>query len=119
MATVRCEDRPGGVRVLMLDRPPANALDETLLGDLSAALEAARSDDAVRSVILGGTGAFFSAGFDLAAPRRDEAGAPTLPVLYPDTHEKLPGFPQPPVARPPRPPLSGGPVLPPAPDHPP
>ena len=99
MATVRSEDRPGGVRVLMLDRPPANALDETLLGDLSAALDAARSDDAVRSVILGGKGAFFSAGFDLGAPRRDEAGARALRVLYRDTHEKLLGFPKPTVAR--------------------
>src|SRR5215471_14370939 len=99
MATVRSEDRPGGVRILMLDRPPANALDETLLGDLSAALDAGRSDDAVRSVILGGTGAFFSAGFDLAAPRRDEAGARALRVLYRDTHEKLLGFPKPTVAR--------------------
>ena len=38
MTTVRSEDHPGGVRVLTLDRPPANALDETLLGDLSLAL---------------------------------------------------------------------------------
>ena len=99
MATVLSEDRPGGVRVLMLDRPPANALDETLLGDLSAALDAARSDDAVRSVILGGTGAFFSAGLDLTAGRRDEAGARALRALYRDTHEKLLGFPKPTVAR--------------------
>ena len=83
----------------MLDRPPANALDETLLSDLSAALDAARSDDAVRSVILGGTGAFFSAGFDLTAGRRDEAGARVLRALYRDTHEKLLGFPKPTVAR--------------------
>jgi enoyl-CoA hydratase len=99
MATVRSEDRPGGVRVLMLERPPANALDETLLGDLSAALDAARSDDGVRGVILGGTGAFFSAGFDLAAPRRNEAGASALAALYRDTHAKLLGFPKPTVAR--------------------
>ena len=99
MATVLSEDRPGGVRVLTLDRPPANALDETLLGDLSAALDAARSDDAVRSVILGGTGAFFSAGLDLTAGRRDEAGARALRALYRDTHEKLLGFPKPTVAR--------------------
>ena len=99
MATVRSEDRPGGVRVLTLDRPPANALDETLLGDLSAALAAARSDAAVRSVVLGGAGPFFSAGFDLVAPRRDEAAARALRALYRDTHEKLLGFPKPTVAR--------------------
>jgi len=99
MATVRSEERPGGIRVLTLDRPPANALDETLLGDLSAALDAARADDAVRSVILSGAGAFFSAGFDLATPRRDEAAAGALGALYRDTHEKLLGFPKPTVAR--------------------
>jgi enoyl-CoA hydratase len=99
MATVRSEEQPGGVRLLTLDRPPANALDETLLGDLSSALDAARSEDAVRSVILGGAGAFFSAGFDLAAPRRDEAGTRALRTLYRTTHEKLLGFPKPTVAR--------------------
>src|SRR5262249_24761364 len=90
---------------------PANALDETLLDDLSSALDAARSEDAVRSVILGGSGAFFSAGFDLAAPRRDEAGARALRTLYRTTHEKLLGFPNPPLARLAGPPVGGGLVL--------
>jgi len=99
MTTVRRDDHPGGVRVLALDRPPANALDETLLGDLASAFEAARSDDTVRALVLTGTGGFFSAGFDLAAPRRDEAAARALRTLYRDVHVALLGFPKPTVAR--------------------
>src|SRR5215475_4786663 len=99
MTTVRRDDHPGGVRVLALDRPPANALDETLLADLASALEVARGDDTVRALVLTGTGAFFSAGFDLAAPRRDEAMARALRALYRDVHVALLGFPKPTVAR--------------------
>jgi enoyl-CoA hydratase/carnithine racemase len=99
MATVRSEDHPGGVRVLTLDRPPANALDETLLGDLSAALDRARADDAVRALVLTGAGSFYSAGFDLAVPRRDAEAARSLRALYRDMHVSLLALPKPTVAR--------------------
>src|SRR5438034_559583 len=72
MATVRVEDREGGVRVLTLDRPPANAENEELLGDLGTALAEARGSDAVRAIVLTGAGRFFSGGFDLSTPRRDD-----------------------------------------------
>lgn len=65
MTTVRAEDRGEGVRLLTLDRPPANAITPGLLTDLSAALDAARDDPAVRAVVLTGEGRFFSAGLDL------------------------------------------------------
>src|SRR5215510_13667860 len=99
MTTVRRDDHPGGVRLLTLDRPPANALDEALLADLGAALDDARDDDTVRAVVLTGAGAFFSAGFDLSAPRRDETAARVLRELYRDTHVKLLALPKPTVAR--------------------
>src|SRR5262245_56960925 len=95
MGTVRVDDRPDGVRVLTLDRPPANAIDESLLGDLSAALDAARADDSVRAVVVAGHGEFFSAGFDLAMPRRESDAARALRALYRETHVKLLGFPKP------------------------
>src|SRR5262245_3781330 len=98
MATVRHEDQPGGVRVLTLDRPPANALDETLLGDLTAGLDAARVDDRVRAVVLTGNGAFFSAGFDLVVPRRDPGAARAMRALYRAAHAPLLAFPNPPLA---------------------
>src|SRR2546427_12283834 len=98
MSTVRTEDREGGIRVLTLDRPPANAIDETLLADLAATLDAVGADDGVRAVVLTGAGAFFSGGFDFAAPRRDDAAAPLLYALYRDTHLKLLTLPKPTVA---------------------
>jgi enoyl-CoA hydratase len=85
MITVRSEDREAGVHLLTLDRPPANAITPTLLNDLSAALDAAREDDAVRAVVLTGEGRFFSAGLDLRGGIDFQAlsstGAPTDPFL--------------------------------------
>jgi enoyl-CoA hydratase len=65
MTTVRSEDRGQGIRLLTLDRPPANAITNELLTDLEAALDAAIDDSAVRCVVLTGAGRFFSAGLDL------------------------------------------------------
>jgi enoyl-CoA hydratase/carnithine racemase len=75
MTTVRSEDREDGVRLLTLDRPPANAITPELLNDLSAALDAAREDDSVRAVVLTGEGRFFSAGLDLRGGIDFQAGA--------------------------------------------
>jgi enoyl-CoA hydratase len=98
MPSVRSEDHDGGVRVLVLDRPPANAEDETLLTDLAAALAAARDDDAVRAVVVTGAGRFFSGGFDLTAPRRDAAATATVGALFRDAHVALLTLPKPTVA---------------------
>ena len=49
MATVRAEDREQGVRVLTLDRPPANAITPELLNNLTANLNSALSDETVRA----------------------------------------------------------------------
>jgi len=85
MTTVRSEDSEDGVRLLTLDRPPANAITPTLLRDISAALDRAREDDAVRAVVLTGEGRFFSAGLDLRGGIDFQAlsstGTPTDPFL--------------------------------------
>ena len=86
MATVRVEDHQGGVRLLTLDRPSANAIEETLLADLRNALEAADADPGVRALVLTGAGTFFCGGFDLTAPARDAAATRALNRLYRDTH---------------------------------
>src|SRR3972149_23813 len=98
MSTVRVDDREGGVRFLILDRPPANAIDEALLADLSAALRDTGADDAVRAVILTGAGTCFSAGFDLKAPQPDEQSPLQLLNLYREAHLRLLTLPKPTVA---------------------
>jgi len=89
MSTVRESDHPGGVRMLTLDRPPANAEDETLLSDLCTVLDRAHGDPAVRAVVLTGEGKFFCGGFDLSAPRRDDEEISVMTTTFRDAHVKL------------------------------
>jgi enoyl-CoA hydratase len=89
MSALRTELRDGSVCVLTLDRPPANAIDESLLRALLQALHVAERDDAVRAIVLTGNGGFFSAGFDFSAPRRDDEVALELYELYRDAHLAL------------------------------
>jgi enoyl-CoA hydratase len=56
----------GGVSVLAIDRPPANAMDVGLLGELVSALASAAEEPPSALVIAGRPG-FFSAGVDLKA----------------------------------------------------
>ena len=54
--TITYEVGPGGVARLALDQPETrNALSDELLGELIAALESARDDDAVRCLVLTST----------------------------------------------------------------
>ena len=63
--TVECRDIDGGVRILTLNNPPANAFNQALLTDLGTAADAATHDDRVRAVVVTGAGRFFSGGLDL------------------------------------------------------
>jgi len=98
MSTVRSEDRDGGVRVLTLDRPPANAIDLELMTDLHAALRAARDDDAVRAIVVTGAGRFFSAGRDLNGVTMEPAEARLFGHLFRDAFDALFSFPKPTIA---------------------
>src|SRR5690242_446275 len=63
--SIQIADR-AGVRTLAMHRPEVhNAFDDALIAELTAAIEAAGHDPAVRAVVLTGTGASFSAGADL------------------------------------------------------
>jgi enoyl-CoA hydratase len=66
-ATVRYDVSNAGVATIALDRPETrNALSDELLGELTAALEAARDEDRVRCVVLTSTHErVFSAGANL------------------------------------------------------
>jgi enoyl-CoA hydratase len=98
MGTVRVEDRSAGVRWLTLDRPPANAENETLLADLLAAVDQAAADPTVRAVVLTGAGKFFSGGFDLSPPRRDDGEVVVMTTLFRDVHVRLLTLPKPTIA---------------------
>ncbi|MGO4701337.1 enoyl-CoA hydratase-related protein [Dyella sp. 2RAB6] len=55
-----------GVRSIAMNRPQVhNAFDDSLIAELTDALATAGRDQAVRAVVLTGTGASFSAGADL------------------------------------------------------
>lgn len=97
MTAVRTSDRDG-VRVLTLDRPPANAIDETLLTELAAAVQAAQEEAEVRAIVLTGAGAFFCGGFDFAGPRHDAAAQRHMQNLYRESHLALLTLPKPTLA---------------------
>lgn len=55
----------GAVATLLINRPPANTLTPELLAELSTVVEQLVEDDAVKVVVLTGTGRFFIAGADI------------------------------------------------------
>jgi enoyl-CoA hydratase/carnithine racemase len=64
--TVLYETR-GPVALITLNRSERlNAMNAAMLGALEAAMDRAEADDAVRAIVLTGTGRAFSSGFDLA-----------------------------------------------------
>jgi enoyl-CoA hydratase len=67
MSVLLSEMLPGGVRLLTLNRPKANVFDIELMESLSAAVKDAEKDNAVRALLLRGTGSIFSAGLDFKA----------------------------------------------------
>jgi enoyl-CoA hydratase/carnithine racemase len=76
-----------GVARLTLNRPKrANALDQTMLEEIGAALDEVESDDRVRALIVRGAGTAFSSGFDLKEQmaRRPSGAAQWEPILRRD-----------------------------------
>src|SRR5215470_1735394 len=64
--TLIVESPAAGVTLIRLNRPEAlNALNSQLLSELSAALDAAEADEAVRCVVLTGSERAFAAGADI------------------------------------------------------
>jgi enoyl-CoA hydratase/3-hydroxyacyl-CoA dehydrogenase len=62
---VRRDDR-AGVATLTIDRPDAlNALNEAVMGQLSAAFRAAAADPSIGAIVLAGSGKAFVAGADI------------------------------------------------------
>ena len=66
---VRLESSEPGVRTLVLDRPPVNALGRELVQDLTAALDGLRRDAECRCLVVRPAGPHFCAGADLKERR--------------------------------------------------
>lgn len=66
---VKLESATSGVRTLVLDRPPVNALGREMVDDLTVALGRLRRDDSARVLLLRSAGAHFCAGADLKERR--------------------------------------------------
>ncbi|MCP3980265.1 MAG: enoyl-CoA hydratase [bacterium] len=62
---VRIESIEPGIRIVVLDRPPVNALGRELVEDVTAAVAELAGDDAVRCMVLATAGKHFCAGADL------------------------------------------------------
>src|SRR5436309_4960924 len=59
-------EKQDAIGYVILDRPPANSYDRAFMEELDAAIESARSDDAVRSIVVrSASEKFFSAGADV------------------------------------------------------
>src|SRR5215471_214180 len=92
-----------GIARLTLARPErANALNQAMLGEIGAALDALERDADVRALIVAGAGAAFSSGFDLKEqmerrPTGAEAWQPLLRKDF-DTVMRFWHFPRPTIA---------------------
>lgn len=63
--SVDVRDIGNGVRMFVMNRPPANAISRDFLDSLYARCREAREDKSVRTVIVTGGGRFFSGGLDI------------------------------------------------------
>ena len=99
MSELLIEDR-GPVRVLTMNRPPANTLTLDFLDVLRRAIEAAEADPAVRAIVLASAlPKYFSAGLDLDQMLSlPEEQRPALFERMIGVHRRLAASPKPAVA---------------------
>jgi enoyl-CoA hydratase len=67
-------DERGGIAIVTMNRPPANAIDLSFLEELDRALIAVGARSTIRAMILTGHGSVFSAGLDLKEIPRYDGG---------------------------------------------
>ncbi|MEV4647229.1 enoyl-CoA hydratase-related protein [Saccharopolyspora sp. NPDC049357] len=59
----------GPVATIRIDRPPANAVDPSMIGEFLDVLPPIAADPSIRCVVITGTGRFFVAGADIGVMR--------------------------------------------------
>ena len=93
----------GDVAVIAIANPPVNALSAAVRAKLLQAVQAAQANDAIKAIVLTGTGRFFSAGADIS-----EFGKPPQEPLLPAVGAAVEAGDKPVVAALPGPALGGG-----------
>ena len=76
MSVLEVEDREGGVRLVILNRPKVNALDMELLTAISEVFREAGNRPEVRALVMTGKGTSFSGGLDFNAMMKATMGGP-------------------------------------------
>ncbi len=91
-------ERKSGYAVLTLDNPPVNALSTEILAALDAALDLIRCEDAIKSLVIVGSGEkYFSAGANIKEFESPDAG-PSNGTKGQAVFLKLEKFPKPVIA---------------------
>jgi enoyl-CoA hydratase len=75
---VEAKDIRDGIRMLTLNRPPANAISREFNDALAAQCNLARDDHNVRAVVVTGAGKFFSSGLDVKEFAEGRSGVANL-----------------------------------------
>lgn len=83
---VRVEREPSGVALVVIERPPVNAINEQVREELAAVFSEIEADRAVRCVVLTGGRRIFSAGVDI---RGLQAAAPADAVPRNRRYQKV------------------------------
>lgn len=86
-------EREGDVAVLVIDNPPVNALSHHMRVALSARLDEAEADPAVRAIVIAAAGRLFCAGADVK-----QLGAPPQDPQSPDIFLRIAAMSHPVVA---------------------
>src|SRR5262249_30203629 len=74
--------RDGDVGIVTLNNPPVNALSPGVLDGLIAALKALRAEDAVKGIVLNGSGKMFCGGADINEFGKLTSGKKSLDVGF-------------------------------------
>ncbi|TLS39178.1 enoyl-CoA hydratase [Pseudalkalibacillus caeni] len=85
---------------IVLNRPPANAVSNGVLKELSSLLDDLKEDSSVKVILLSGEGRFFSAGADIKefTEIKDEEDFSELGAFGQKLFDKMEAFPKPIVA---------------------